>query len=57
VLRSGLPVRITDYHRLAGPVARLAWGLGIYSTIGAPIFIEAGRTGGKPKQAADRHPR
>jgi GAF domain-containing protein len=40
VLRSGHPVRITDYQRLAGPVARLAWGLGIYSTIGAPIVID-----------------
>jgi signal transduction histidine kinase len=40
VLRSGLPVRITDYYRLAGPVARLAWGLGIYSTIGAPILVD-----------------
>jgi hypothetical protein len=28
VLRSGLPVRITDYQRVPGPVARLAWGLG-----------------------------
>jgi signal transduction histidine kinase len=40
VLRSGLPVRITDYERLAGPVARLAWEMGIHSTVGAPIVVD-----------------
>jgi signal transduction histidine kinase len=40
VLRSGHPVRITNYERFSGPVARLARGLGIRSTIGAPIVVD-----------------
>ena len=40
VLRSGHPVRITDYESLAGPVARLAWEMGIRSTVGAPIIVD-----------------
>jgi signal transduction histidine kinase len=40
VLRSGHPVRITDYESLAGPVAALARELGIRSTIGAPIVVD-----------------
>jgi signal transduction histidine kinase len=40
VLRSGNPVRITDYEGLAGPVAVLARELGIRSTIGAPVIVD-----------------
>jgi len=40
VLRSGHPVRITHYEGLSGPVARLAWELGIRSTVGAPIVVD-----------------
>jgi signal transduction histidine kinase len=40
MLRSGLPVRTTNYEGLPGPLAALLQELGIRSTVGAPIVVD-----------------
>ena len=40
LLRSGHPVRFTNYERASGPVAALARDLGIRSTVAAPILVD-----------------
>ena len=40
MLRSGLPVRITSYEGLSGPLAALMRELGICSSVGAPIVVD-----------------
>ncbi len=40
MLRSGLPVRITSYEGLSGPLAALLRELGIRSSVGAPIVVD-----------------
>jgi len=40
MLRSGLPVRITSYEGLSGPLAALLRELGICSSVGAPIVVD-----------------
>ena len=40
MLRSGLPVRMTSYEGLSGPVAALMRELGIRSSVGAPIVVD-----------------
>src|SRR4051794_24595617 len=39
VLRTGRPTRIDDYSGLGGPLAERLRGLGIRSTVAAPIFV------------------
>jgi signal transduction histidine kinase len=40
MLRSGLPVRTTNYEDLPGPLAALLQERGIRSTVGAPIVVD-----------------
>jgi signal transduction histidine kinase len=40
VLRSGLPVRMSSYEGLPGPLAALLQELGIRSSVGAPIVVD-----------------
>jgi len=54
MLRSGLPVRVTNYDGLRGPTAALMQELGIRSSVGAPIVVD-GRVWGT-LGAASRKP-
>jgi signal transduction histidine kinase len=53
MLRSGLPVRITSYEGLSGPLAALMRELGICSSVGAPIVVD-GRVWGTLSVASQK---
>jgi signal transduction histidine kinase len=40
VLRSGTPARLDSYDGRSGPLAELMRGLGIHSSVGAPIIVD-----------------
>jgi len=53
MLRSGVPVRITSYEGLSGPLAALMRELGICSSVGAPIVVD-GRVWGTLSVASQK---
>jgi PAS domain S-box-containing protein len=45
VLRTGRPARMNSYEHATGPIAAMLRGLGIRSSVGAPIVVEGRRWG------------
>jgi PAS domain S-box-containing protein len=45
VLRTGRPARVHDYDAASGPIAVMLRGLGIRSSVGAPIVVDGRRWG------------